>query len=522
MHENMKKYIIAILAVIPLCVSCDWLDISPENTVDEKDLFSTGYGFRNALNGIYLKMGSPEVYGKNLSWGFLSAVAQEYLTDNSVQGSNSQQLSKDAADLQFNTTDTKPVIDEIWETQYSIIANINKILEHIDDLDKSLFAYGDEERELIRAEALALRAMLHFDILRLYAPAPATSPTGTYIPYREEFSAGIGDKLSVTQVIEKCLKDISVAEPILKAFDTEYHPAAMYASMMSDPNTSTSAKYRYNSKTFIDEMGQFFWFRGWRMNYMALLGIKARICMYAGKGYYPTARAAAMELYTSFYNDRKWLGFTPEDNVTCQVERRYTKLSDDVLMGAYYKNLSTDFEAVLEGADNSIKYPLADITELFASDRTGVYDDWRYTYLLAQSNTSNKAWYTLKYMTSVEPNVNTIENPMIPVIRFSEVLYILAEICASENAIDQGIQYLETVRRARGAERSLALTVSTSDQLMEEIILDARKEFLCEGNMFYMYKRLNILQVPNSSYPGTMRDMSSAYVLPVPSSENPF
>lgn len=518
----MNRHIAAIIIAMPLLVSCNWLDISPENTVDEKDLFTTGYGFRNALNGVYLKIGSPEVYGKNLSWGFLSAVAQEYLTDNSAQGSNSHQLSKDAADLQFETTTTKPVADGIWETQYSIIANINKILEHIDDLDKSKFAYGDEERELIRAEALALRAMLHFDLLRLYAPAPATSPAGTYIPYREEFSSGIGDRLTVTQVIEKCLKDISVAEPLLKHFDTEYHPQAMYASMMTTPNTSASAKYRYDSRTYIDEMGQFFWFRGWRINYMALLGLKARICMYAGKGYYPTARAAAMELYTSFYNDRMWVGFTPKDNVTCQLERRYTKLSDDVLMGAYYKNLPTDFESVLAGADNSVKYPLAGIPELFASDMTGVYDDWRYTYLLARTNTSNKAFYTLKYSTSVEPNVSAIENPMIPLIRFSEVLYILAEISASENDIGKGIEYLETVRRSRGAERSLALTVSTPEQLIEEIILDARKEFLCEGNMFYMYKRLNRLQVPSSSDPGTMRDMSTAYVLPIPSSESPF
>ena len=149
-----------------LAASCDWLAITPENSIDEDDLFTSGYGYRNALNGIYLKIGSRDLYGENLSWGFLSAAAQEYLTDNSQQGQNSVQISKDAADFIYNSTSTQPVIQTIWETQYSVIANINKIIEHIDNIDKSEFAFGEDEKNLIKAEAYALRAMLHFDLLR--------------------------------------------------------------------------------------------------------------------------------------------------------------------------------------------------------------------------------------------------------------------------------------------------------------------------------------------------------------------
>ena len=111
---------------------------------------------------------------------------------------------------------------------------------------------------------------------------------------------------------------------------------------------------------------------------------------------------------------------------------------------------------------------------------------------------------------------------MIPVIRLSEVMYILAELSAEQGDVEHGIQYLETVRRARGAQRSLSTTVSTPEQLMDEIILDARKDFLCEGNMFYMYKRLNITEVPSASESGAMKDMTAGYVLPVPTSESPF
>ena len=37
-----------------LAVSCNsWLDVTPENAIADGDLFSTGFGFRNSLNGIY-------------------------------------------------------------------------------------------------------------------------------------------------------------------------------------------------------------------------------------------------------------------------------------------------------------------------------------------------------------------------------------------------------------------------------------------------------------------------------------
>lgn len=511
-----------ILTAAVLAASCDWLNVTPSNAVDEDDLFTTGYGCRNALNGVYLKIGSPNLYGRNMSWGLLSAVAQEYLTDDSTQGKNSAQVCRDGADFVYNSTTTRPMVEAIWETSYSIIANLNKIIEHVDGIPLREFAYGEDERGLIKAEAYALRAMLHFDLLRLYAPAPATNPSGTYIPYREEFSSSLGEKLSVREVINKVLRDISLAEPVLRKFDVETHPEAMYASKMNEPTTNMNARYRFNSRIYIDDMGQFFWYRGWRMNYMALMAFKARVCLYGGSGFYPNAKAAAHEVFETFYRNKKWLGFNSSDKIVCQREARYTKLSDDVLFGAYYRTLATDFDAALFSSDNNVKYPLANVEDLFASDNTGLYKDWRLEYILSKTNTSSTSWYTLKYSVSTEPEVSAIENPMIPLIRFSEVCYILAEIAASEGKITEGISYLETVRKARGAERSLSLSVKTAEQLMEEIVMDARKDFLCEGNMFYMYKRLNYKQLPSASRPGEMKDASFAYVFPVPTSESPF
>ena len=50
----MKIYhwIIACCLLLPLGGCSNWLDVIPEDSVDEKDLFSTGEGYRNALNGV--------------------------------------------------------------------------------------------------------------------------------------------------------------------------------------------------------------------------------------------------------------------------------------------------------------------------------------------------------------------------------------------------------------------------------------------------------------------------------------
>ena len=69
-------------------------------------------------------------------------------------------------------------------------------------------------------------------LLRLFAPATATNPSGAYLPYRDKYEAAVVEKCTVTDFIEKVLKDLLEAEDILRKFDTEYHPEAMYASQM--------------------------------------------------------------------------------------------------------------------------------------------------------------------------------------------------------------------------------------------------------------------------------------------------
>ena len=62
----MRKilHVFTLSLLLTVAGGCGWLDVTPENVIAQDDLFSTGYGFRNALNGVYLKIGENALYGR--------------------------------------------------------------------------------------------------------------------------------------------------------------------------------------------------------------------------------------------------------------------------------------------------------------------------------------------------------------------------------------------------------------------------------------------------------------------------
>lgn len=77
---NPMKKIYSIFAVLALMsTSCSWLDITPADTVVEEELFSEAEGFHNAINGLYNSMSDSELYGRELSYGFVEVLSQNYV-----------------------------------------------------------------------------------------------------------------------------------------------------------------------------------------------------------------------------------------------------------------------------------------------------------------------------------------------------------------------------------------------------------------------------------------------------------
>ena len=108
-----KNTILSFLTML-LMSSCSWLDVAPSNEVNEDDL-----DLRNALNGIYLKLGATALYGSNLSYGFIEVLGHQYLPEYMETTSTYYK----ASEFKYDDADVKSVISNLWSNGYNGIAS---------------------------------------------------------------------------------------------------------------------------------------------------------------------------------------------------------------------------------------------------------------------------------------------------------------------------------------------------------------------------------------------------------------
>ena len=170
----ISKLIIAVIFFTTAGCN-DWLDVTPQAQINSEYFYSTPEGFENALLGVYTSMTQSTLYGKNMTWGFMDVLAQYYKVY-----SNSNHTYYEAARYNYEFGSSKDAIREIWLNAYKSIANCNIILEYLEQKGPGFFQ--ENRYELIKAEALALRAYLHFDMLRAFSTSCNDNKDGMGIP----------------------------------------------------------------------------------------------------------------------------------------------------------------------------------------------------------------------------------------------------------------------------------------------------------------------------------------------------
>lgn len=186
----------------------DWLDVTPQAQINAEKLFSTPEGFQNVLYGVYTGMTQSAMYGKNMTWGFMDVLSQYYKVY-----SNSNHTYYEAARYNYDNGNSKDAIREIWLNSYRCIANCNILLEQLEEKGEGFFT-GDNYR-LIKGEALGLRAYLHFDMLRAFAPSWSDNMDGMGVPYADSFSRKVHPQLSTREMVKRILADLETARSIL-------------------------------------------------------------------------------------------------------------------------------------------------------------------------------------------------------------------------------------------------------------------------------------------------------------------
>lgn len=479
----MKKIIYTmIIACTTLFASCDsWLEVKPYDQIAEGELQKSEEGYQKMLNGIYIDLNSDELYGQTLSVEMIEVMGGAYAigTDNSVWGNY-----KDLSSYQYNTEYWRNRLDQTWNKAYALILNCNKILETIDG-NKNLFTDGSYY--IIKGEALALRAMLHFDMLRLFGPVYSKDSDKKAIPYYTKQTNSPEPILTAQEVMEKITTDYEDALNYL-AND----PVKTEGTMMSSTEDGSSNFLRY---------------RALRLNYYAVEALMARAYLYMGN------KTEAFKYATDVIKtaDQNIFPFVDKNLVIGSPADPDRIFSSEVLFaltntsrGTIHKNFfdPSRLPNYVFRMDDSM---MSNLVYGGAATTGGYQDDYRYRACWMATG-SNRYFY--KYSDMVANG--SIQNTMIPMVRLGEMFLIAAE--SQSGDLKAGVQYVNALRRNRGVAN---LTTLTPDLLKYEYI----RELYGEGQLFFLYKRLNSDIITSATSSKNPKASDLIFVVPLPDTE---
>jgi hypothetical protein len=467
----MKRwyYNFLIIALLSFALqSCEsWFDISPKSDLKAEDLFSNEQGFRDALIGSYALMTKTGLYGAQLSFTYLDVLAQYYAT-----ASGTLNTFRYAYTYDHTNATEESRINSIWSDLYNVVANLNGLLDRIDD-NKSLFSTGNYE--LIKGEALALRAYIHLDLLRLFAPAPSSSDglNGTAIPYVDTFTNQLFTRLTTGDVLDRIVADLTEARTLLAEVDP-YGPK--------------------HSSYDLDNLTGLFAGRSYRMNYYAATALLARALLYEGTS---SAMDSAYVYATEVINSGLFPlissddisgveanGFTQENIFAIE----HQGLKDDVIDKYFYVPTSSSQILVINSTTLSKIFP------------TTISSDYRRQWWIEVSG----SYYVIsKYNYSER----------IPLLKVPEMYLIAAETAPD---IKTAASWFNTLQYHRG----LPDEELTASNLQEKIRKEYAKEFVGEGQLFYTYKRMNVGKTPILE--ASINSPQAVYVLPIPKENTDF
>jgi starch-binding outer membrane protein, SusD/RagB family len=487
----MRKHIWLIIGVLMLSGCKKWLDTKPISQVSEEDLFKTEAGFEESLNGIYTRCSGGDLYGFELSFGFPEVLAQNYTFP-----AQDYQKYQQTANYNYLDGDFIQRKDAAFRGLYNAIVNCNLLLSNLEEHKDVLSA---DKYALIKGEALGLRAFLHFDVLRLFAPSFKSNPSAKAIPYVTTFSNKVTAMSTVSEALTKIIDDLKEAKEIIKPVDPILSGSYSvgYPTDVSGTNTEEESK-----SLFLQN-------RRHRMNYYAICATLARACLSMDKK--DEALTNAKEVIAS--EIFPWTNSA--DFIEPDAKKKDRILYKELVFAWYIPDMSNElnnrFNKNVEGLyiENNAGNAIYETGGVGAEDNR--FKQW---FQLVSGSSTIDRLELQKYMRDPQENRHYL---VAPAIRLSEMYYIASE-CIYDTDPVAAADYLNTVRFHRGM--GVPLAISNWDELLDELVKEARKEFYAEGQIFYMYKRLNRSIVGQLG--GSVAPSDKVFVLPLPNDEIEF
>ncbi|QII45786.1 RagB/SusD family nutrient uptake outer membrane protein [Flagellimonas oceani] len=188
MKNRLYKYCLASFVAATLLVSCDdELDVDPFTEGNPETFFNTVSSFQNGVDGIYSQF-----------WNYYSAPGSglqgipDILSDNVILAQTGRRSNEVYYDYRYNPN-TGGAVSLYWSEAYEAVNAANLVIGQIDNL-----ADGPDKNNIL-GQALAARAIAHFDLARIYAMIPTQSADANNSPgivYLKVEDGDTGDPLA--------------------------------------------------------------------------------------------------------------------------------------------------------------------------------------------------------------------------------------------------------------------------------------------------------------------------------------
>lgn len=443
----------AILAAsLSSCVN-DWLDVAPSDGTDADAALTSSSDLAAARTGMYaaLKGNSNLVdyYGQQF-FVYGDVHAGDDYQYNNIGGSNRASFYYDmtyqtASEFSSSTSSSNVA----WKSPYIVIGRANRIIAAAEGGALSDAAEAKATIDQYAAEAKVLRALAHFDLVRIYGK-----------PYTEDQGASLGVPL-VTGVLE------SNAKPARSTV------AEVYTQVVKDLTEAISS----NALATETEPG-----------YVSVWGAKAILSrVYLNMGDYANALSVAEDiiknsgaaLWTRDQYFKAWDASTPNEseflfrlNVAGSTDNNDLNGIGNLQQRDGYKEMVATKKFV----------------DMLTSDPKDVRNDM---FLPAKAEKEVAVYGTNKvFLNKLRGQGGNLRNvTIVPIIRLSEVYLTAAECAFRNDDKTKAVEYLnDLVKNRTTTEASLA----TVDNItLERILIERRKELIGEGQRYFDALRNN-------------------------------
>ncbi len=441
----MKKFkIFLVLAPLMIFVSSckkEFLDLKPYNSIPLTLAIQNEADLQSAVHGVYSSFRGANLHGRTIP------LVGDLMADNVyIATVNSNRYIGE-----FNYAYTNQFGQSLatMSDAYTGIQRANNVI----DLGLNLPPSANVSQ--LRGEAIALRALLYFELVRLFGKPFTVDPNSPAVPLVLAYNPTLKPaRNTVAEVYTQIEKDLADAFTLVTA--------------ITNPNKNSSYVSKY-----------------------VVRALQAKVAF--NKGDYNAAKTFALDVVTNGgftlvsaanYN-AYWNGFAPTSN---RVETIF-EISHDAVQNAGNNSLAyfyfqTGYGDAIASDDLYNQYSATDV---------------RRTRMTATTRSGQNIYAVVKF-----PNVpaSSPDKDDVKIIRYSEILLILAESYARTNDDANARITLNQVAQIR--DPSFTGYTSSGATLIEDIINERRKELAFEGNRYWDLLRLNrdIVRINlNSNYP---------------------